>query len=288
MNMPGLRRTIIFSSAIAVATMMVAGPLSANAAPPSSVVSVSPTTVQQGETFTVTQAIFNPEDFTVIAAKAAIYGKESSIVDLTDLVGCTDTTFPCSPLGGSYRAPVGDLSPGESRTVTITLRVKDDAAPGSFTLQHQFVGDNFSFEILDGPVITITGTPQNADLAVSLDASPRGVLTSRVTYAITVRNADPAAASGVRITSTYPAGLLFASSTDCTRVGSTRNVTCDIPSLAAGASKTVRYSTNTSLLLLGLFTTKAQRTQSTPTDPTAANDTATKTCSAVTGLLVSC
>jgi uncharacterized repeat protein (TIGR01451 family) len=288
MKMHGPRRIVIFSSAITMATMMMAGPLTAGAAPPSSEVSVNPTTVQQGQTFTVTQTVFNPQDFTVTAAKPSIFGKELSIVSATDLVSCTGTTVPCFAFGSSYRAPVGDLPPGESRTVTITLRVKDDAPVGAFTLQHQLVGDNFSFETFDGPVVTITATAQRADLAVAIDASPRGVLTSQITYAIAVTNTGPANATGVRITSTYASGLLFVGSSNCARVGTTRNVSCDIPALAAGATATVRYTAAPSLLLLGQFTTRAQRTQSTPTDPNTANDTATKTCTAVTGLLVSC
>lgn len=135
-----------------------------------------------------------------------------------------------------------------------TLKVKDTAASGQLTLEHQFVGDNYAFETLDGPAISVVAN--ETDLAVSLTAVSRGLL-----------------ASG---------------SPNCTRVGSTRTVTCDIASLAGGASVTRTFSVDAALLAVGALTTSATRTQSTPADPNAANDRATKTCTALTGLLVRC
>jgi hypothetical protein len=188
----------------------------------------------------------------------------------------------------SYRGGVGDLPGGESRTVVFTLRIKEDAAPGQFTLQHQHVGENFSFEIRDGPVITMLPAVTEADLAVDLDASPRGILTSRITYTVSVTNNGPADATGVRVTANYAAELLYAGSNDCSRVPGTRTVHCDIASLPAGATATARFATNAGPLALGPFTTRAHRAQSTPADPNPGNDGAAETCSALTGLLVSC
>lgn len=269
-----------------VAAGVLVGSTAAGAEPPTSSVEVSPTTVAAGGTFTVTQTIFNPEDFTVTGGKPAIYGKESAIVGIADLVGCSGNTAPCHALGSSYRAPVGDVPPGESRTVVFTLRVKDDAVGGAFTLQHQFVGDNFSFETFDGPVVTVV--PPAADLAVSLGASAHGLLVSRVDYTITVRNNGPGNATGIRLVATYAAGLQFARSNDCTRVAGTRNVNCDVAALPAGSARTLRFSADAGLLALGPFTTRVVRQQSTPSDPNPTNDSAARTCTALTGLLVSC
>jgi uncharacterized repeat protein (TIGR01451 family) len=287
MNLRRTRRgTTIVWLVTAMITVGLAGPSVAAAEPPTSSVEVSPTTLQPGQTFTVTEQLFNPEDFTVTGAKAAVYGLEIPIVDVAELVSCTGTVAPCSQFFSSFRAPVGDLPAGESRTVEFTLRVKDGAQPVQFTLQHQFVGDNFAFAILDGPVITVTGG--EADLAVSLDASPRGVLTSTVTYTISVSNAGPADATGIRLVATYAAGLRFTGSASCTRVPDTRNVNCDIAALPAGATATASFSTAAGLLAIGPFTTRVKREQSTPGDPNPANDSAARTCSALTGLLVRC
>ena len=270
-------------------TAMVFTVTPAVAAPPDpSAATVSPSSVAQGETFDVTVELFNPRDFTVTGAKAEISSVEAALVDVAELVSCTGTTAPCGALSTVFRGPVGDLAAGESRTVVFTLRVKETASPGNLTLQHQFVGDNYAFDVRGGPVLTITGTPQAADVSVGLKASASGLLVSRITYTITVANNGPSTATGVRVTSTYAAGLAYGSSSDCTRVSGTRNVTCDVSSLAPGASKTLRFTANAGLLALGSFTTTAQRTQSTPADPNAANDKASRSCTALTSLLVSC
>lgn len=264
-------------------------PAVAVAAPPDpSAATASTTSVAQGETFTVAVELFNPEDFTVTFAKASLRTLEASIVDVFDLVSCTGSNSVCTPFLSSFRGPVGDLAGGEERTVVFTLRAKDDAAPGDYTLEHQFVGDNFAFAAGNGPVVTVTGEPQAADLAVSLDASPRGILTSRITYTVSVVNHGPAAATGVRIGGTYAGGLSWAGGSGCARVGSTRNVRCDFASIPVGGSVTGTFSVNAGLLTLGSFPATVTRVDSSPADPSSSNDSASRSCAALTGLLVRC
>ncbi|MEU4248176.1 hypothetical protein AB0F15_12250 [Amycolatopsis sp. NPDC026612] len=273
----------------ALATAFIAIAPVAQADTPTSSVEVSPTTVLPGQTFTVTQTIHNDRDFTVTFAKGAIYGTPTAIVDVVDVVSCTNTTaVGCFQAGSSYRAAFGDLEAGGTKTTVWTLRVKDTAAPGQFTLQHQFVGDNYAFETFDGPVITIGNPATKADIKVALGATGHGGLNARIDYALTVTNTGPAAATGIRVVATYPAGLSFASGTGCVPVSGTRTVNCDVASLANGASATPKFSVNGGLLALGSYTTTAQRTASSPADPASANDSASKTCSALTGLIVTC
>ncbi|MEV7097193.1 hypothetical protein AB0M80_30495 [Amycolatopsis sp. NPDC051045] len=273
----------------ALATAFIAIAPAAHADTPTSSVEVSPTTVLPGQTFTVTATIHNPTDFTVTFAKAAIYGSPTAITDVADLVSCTGVTaLGCFQAGSSYRAPFGDLEAGGTKTAVFTLRVKETAAPGSFTLQHQFVGDNYAFETLDGPVVTIASPSTQADVKVALAATGHGGLNARIDYTVTVTNTGPATATGIRVVATYAPALSFASGTGCAHVGTTRNVNCDVASLASGASATARFSVNGGLLALGSYTTTAQRTASSPTDPNPANDSASKTCSALTGLIVTC
>jgi uncharacterized repeat protein (TIGR01451 family) len=283
------RRITILSSVAALATAFIAMAPAAQAAPPTSSVEVSPTTVLPGQTFTVTQTIYNDRDFTVTFAKGAIYGTPTAITDVVDVVSCTNTTaVGCFQAGSSYRAAFGDLEAGGTKTTVWTLRVKDTAAPGQFTLQHQFVGDNYAFETFDGPVITIGNPATNADVKVALAASGHGGLNARIDYTVTVTNNGPSAASGIRVVATYASGLSFASGTGCAHVGTTRTVNCDVASLASGASATAKFSVNGGLLALGSYTTTAVRTASSPADPNSANDSASKTCSALTGLIVTC
>jgi uncharacterized repeat protein (TIGR01451 family) len=283
------RRITILSSVAALATAFLAMAPAAQAATPSSSVEVSSTTVLPGQTFTVTETVHNNEDFTVTFAKAAIYGSPTAITDVVDVVSCTGVTdLGCFQAGSSYRAPFGDLAAGGTKTATFTLRVKDTAAPGQFTLQHQFVGDNYSFDTFDGPVITIGRPSDIADVKVALAATGHGGLNARLDYTLTVTNTGPSAASGIRVVASYPAALAFGSATGCTRVGTTRTLNCDVASLASGASATAHFSLNGGLLALGSYTTSVQRTASAPADPTSANDSASKTCSALTGLIVTC
>ena len=283
------RRTTILSSVAALATAFIAMAPAAQAAPPPSSVEVSTTTVLPG---TDIHRHGNPLQRTSISRWKA--GKARSPRDRrrsptsSDLVSCVDTTADCYTYDGSYRAPFGNVEPGGTKTVTFTLRVKETAAPGQFTLRHQFVGDNYAFESTDGPVITIGQSTTAADVKVALGATGHGGLSARFDYTLTVTNNGPSAAGGIRVVATYPAGLSFGSATGCTRVGTTRTLNCDVASLASGASATAKFSLNGGLLAIGSYTTSVQRTASSPTDPTSANDSASKTCSAFTGLIVSC
>lgn len=282
------RRITILSSVAALATTVFAMAPAAQAAPPSSAAEVVPTTVLPGQTFTVTETIYNDRSFTVVNAKPSIYGSPVAITDVADLVSCTGTTGDCFQVGSSYRAPVGDLAAGGTKTVVFTLRVKETAAPGQFTLRHQFVGDNYAFDILDGPVVTIGETSTVADVKVALAAAGHGGLNARIDYTLTVTNTGPATATGIRVAATYASGLGFISATGCARVGTTRTLNCDVASLPSGSSATAKFSAGGGLLALGTYTTTVQRQASSPGDPNAANDSASQSCSALTGLLLAC
>jgi uncharacterized repeat protein (TIGR01451 family) len=277
------RRTAVLAALTAAA--LCAAPAVASAAPPASTIDVSATTVRAGTTFTVTEQLTNPTDFTVTGAKAALYVKEKPIADVLDLVSCTGAIAPCAPYLSSFRGGVGDVGAGESRTVTFTLRVKDDVAPGQFTLQHQFAGDNYAFSVEDGPAVTIA-PPDEADVKVALTATPRAGLVARVDYVIKVSNTGPATATGVRVAANPGAGRTIVSTTGCTRSGATLN--CAIGTLAPGASATAKFSSEGGIFAWGAFTATAQRAASAPADPEAANDKASKKCTAYTGLFVQC
>jgi hypothetical protein len=278
-----LRRWLSVGTAVVLASVALSSP--ALAAPPDpSAVSVSATELSPGQVFTVSFELYNPADFTVTAAKAQLRLLEASMSDVFDLVSCTGTVDPCGPLGSSFRGPVGDLPPTEGRTVVFTLQVKDSAPNGSYTLEHQFVGGNFAFAAGTGPVLTVSSA---ADLAVSLDASARGVLVSRITYTVRVANLGPADATGVRVGGSYAAGLSWAGGSGCVRTMG-RSVQCDFAAIPAGGSASATFSVDAGLLAIGSFTTQVSRVSSSPSDPVSANDSAHRSCTALTGLLVRC
>lgn len=274
------RRSVVV--VVAVLAGMWAAPGAQAAPPDTSAVVVSDTTLAPGTTFTVTQEVHNPTDFTITSAHASIGG----LVGVADLVSCTGALVECFDFGSTYRGFLDEVGPGEVRTVEFTFRVRDGLAGGVYPWTHQFVGGNFAFEELPGPALTVT--PETADLRVGLRAAAGGLLAARVDYAVTVTNDGPAAATGIRLVATYAAGLGWAGSGDCARVGGTRTVHCDLDGLAAGASRTLRFSTSTGLLALGPFTTTVERAASMPADPDPSDDRAGRTCSALTGLIVTC
>ncbi|MEV6872548.1 hypothetical protein [Amycolatopsis sp. NPDC051128] len=277
------RRTALLAAL--TTAVLFAAPAVAAAAPPASTIDVSATTVRAGSTITVTEQLYNPTDFTVTGAKAALYTKEKPIVDLVDLVSCAGSALSCAPYLSSFRGAVGDLGAGESRTVTFTLRVKEDVQPGQFTLQHQFAGDNYAFAVEDGPAVTIAA-PDKADVKVALTATPRPGLVARVDYVVTVSNTGPATATGIRVTANPGSSRTIVSTTGCTRSGTA--LTCAIATLAPGASAKAKFTSEGGFFAWGAFTATAQRAASTPADPNAANDTASKKCTAYTGLYVQC
>lgn len=257
------------------------------AAPPDpSAVTLGASEVSPGDTFTASVELYNPRDFTVTGANAQLRVVEAPITSVFELVSCSGgACFEYSPT--SYRGVVGDLAPGAGATVTFTFRVRDDAPFGAYTFEHQFVGSNFSFAAGTGPAVSIVGTPQAADLAVSLDASPRGILTSRITYTVSVANNGPADASAVRIGGTYALGLSWAGGDGCVRENG-RNVVCDFASIPVGQTASASFSVNAGLLTIGSFSATATRTSSSPSDPDSGNDSARRSCAALTGLLVRC
>lgn len=267
-----------------VGATLAAVPMTADAVPPTSAIEVNTTSVARGQTFTVTQTVYNDRDFTITGGKAGLYAKETSLPAMVELVSCPGA-YACDTLGTSVRGGVADVPPGESRTVVFTLRVKTDAPLGTITLQHQFIGENYAFEVFDGPALTILQQP--ADVAVTMTAAVKMVTTARITYTISVKNNGPDPATDIRVVATGPGATAYYAST-CTRVGTTRSVNCDIPSLASGTTVTRTLTVNTGMLTAGVLTATAQRTASSPSDPVAANDKATRTCTAVTGLIVRC
>ncbi|MFJ8254113.1 cell surface protein [Streptomyces sp. NPDC094466] len=159
-------------------------------------------------------------------------------------------------------------------------------------------GDGYSLSTIDTATNTIIsnsdfnarirdvaiGTPPTADLGLSLDAAPRPGVNGRIDYTVTATNNGPSSLTTATVTVDVPAG---ATSNGCQIDGT--KATCTVTSLNPGASTTRQISVPVSALSLGTpYTVTATRTASTPTDTDAANDTAARTCTATTPLLINC
>ena len=119
-----------------------------------------------------------------------------------------------------------------------------------------------------------------SDLEVTLTDSPDPVTVgSDVTYAITVVNNGPNAATGVQITDILPAGVTFKSagtSAGCSHAGGT--VTCDLAGVASGATKTVNIVATATQSGSISNTVSVSGTRM---DPVAANNSSTATTQVV-------
>jgi YVTN family beta-propeller protein len=124
-----------------------------------------------------------------------------------------------------------------------------------------------------------------ADLAVTLAATGVPGLGGHIDYTLTVTNNGPSALASASVTATLP-WPMNPTSGDCTATG---NVVCIIGSLASGASTTRHFTAPIGLLTLGTpYAVTATRTTSTPADLNPANDSATRNCTVLTSLIITC
>jgi len=105
-----------------------------------------------------------------------------------------------------------------------------------FSKEYSATGDPVLYDL------TLNGcTPPQADLALAMTDSPDPVSAgANLTYTLSVVNQGPAAATGVTVTDTLPAGvsLVSATATQGACTGSS-TISCSLGSLASGATATV-------------------------------------------------
>jgi uncharacterized repeat protein (TIGR01451 family) len=119
-------------------------------------------------------------------------------------------------------------------------------------------------------------SPPSADLVLTKTAPAAVAVGGTITYALTVRNAGPDAASSFAVADTLPAGVTNPRnlSSGCTAASGT--ITCGGGSLAVGQSASLSF-TVTAPTTAGPVTNTARITASTPADAVPANDTASAT-----------
>ncbi|MFD7291230.1 hypothetical protein [Streptomyces sp. NPDC059863] len=161
-------------------------------------------------------------------------------------------------------------------------------------------GNSATVSVIDTATHTTSGIPvgttpvdiaiaerPTADVGVELTATPRpGLLNGRIDYTVTLTNHGPRTLASATVTVDLPTPT-GATSPDCTLT--TGKATCTTTGLAPGAGTTHRITVPVAVLSLGTpYTVTATRTTSTPTDPNPANDSASRTCTATTALLINC
>jgi uncharacterized repeat protein (TIGR01451 family) len=192
------------------------------------------------------------------------------------------TPAGCSEAGGVVTCALGTRNAGENAAATITVTPTATSTSGvtntASVTRAQFdpVAANDS-----AGVSTLVYDPSWTDLAVTIADTPDPVLVGgALSYAMTVTNNGPGAASAVTLTGTFPASLAFASATatagSCSFAGG--SLSCSLGSLAASsaAQVTAQFTAGSAATLNSTAAVTGAET-----DPQPANDSATATTTAI-------
>jgi uncharacterized repeat protein (TIGR01451 family) len=156
-------------------------------------------------------------------------------------VSATPSQGSCSEAAGTVTCPLGPLAVGASATIDIVVTVNPTATcPLSDTATVS--GTEPDPDSANNSATAETACAAEAELAITKSDAPDPVaLGSNLTYTLTVTNNGPGASTGSTVSDTLPAGVAFVSATpsqgSCSETGGT--VTCDMGTLASGASATV-------------------------------------------------
>ena len=136
----------------------------------------------------------------------------------------------------SLPCALGELAPGELREVIATLSPPADyAGPPTVIVRALAVSAPFDPRPENNAASVVTTVTQLADLSITKTGPTTAVPGARVTYAVTVANAGPSVATGVRVDDPTPAGLtLVSTSGDCTTA-----FPCDLGTMAPGTTRTI-------------------------------------------------
>ncbi|MFI6049355.1 hypothetical protein ACIBCO_04590 [Streptomyces violascens] len=130
--------------------------------------------------------------------------------------------------------------------------------------------------------------PAQADLSVTLDASPKGLGINAATFTANVTNTGPSAVSAARVWFSYPAGFTAPSASGCTLDKTNRTAVCALGAIPSGATVSKKLTLHAGLLASGSLPVTAALVDLAPADPDPGNNSAVHICSALTLLLVSC
>jgi uncharacterized repeat protein (TIGR01451 family) len=170
----------------------------------------------------------------------------ASLVEVVDAIPA-DTTFvsstpaPTSSSGDEYTWTIGDLAPGASGTIEITVTV-DVGTPDETllhnvaTLDYADANGNYYTQLEDYADVTVTAPVLSLTKTVSMSEADPG---DTLVYTITYENSGTGWATLVEIVDTIPADTTFVSSTPSPTSSSGDEYTWTIGDLAPGASGTI-------------------------------------------------
>ncbi|MGA7751397.1 MAG: C25 family cysteine peptidase [Candidatus Sulfotelmatobacter sp.] len=265
------------SNNTATATTVVGG-----AGPDLTVTNVaSPNPVQAGNNITYTQVVTNTGSS---AATGGTFTEatpaNTTFVSITPPAGWTCTGFPATPCSDA------SVAAGSSGSFTAVYTVNAGTANGTVITDTATVNaTNQSYGSNSAVATDVVAASTQADLALSTAATPSAVLAGDdITYAQTVTNNGPAAATGATFTEATPTNTTFQSISapagwTCTTpaVGATGTITCTDPSVASGASADIIVVVNVPSTVTAASIVAASSVSATTSDPNSANNSTSVT-----------
>ena len=188
----------------------------------------------------------------------------------------TTSRGSCSRSGAVVTCQLGTLASGATATIKICVKTTVAGTVTNTAVVSSSTSDPNGANNTDSELTTVQAPQQKADLSVSKSDSPDPVnVGSTLTYTITVKNNGPQSAQSVKLVDTLPGGLTYLSTTtsrgSCSRSGAV--VTCQLGTLASGATATIKICVKTTVA--GTVTNTAVVSSST-SDPNGANNTDTE------------
>ncbi|ROO87670.1 hypothetical protein EDD29_5297 [Actinocorallia herbida] len=283
MRLRSLLSTLALASGLIVA---IAAPASAH---PTLTVTASPTTVVAGTTTTITISGTSNGNYSGaridVSATGGTGGTTGSLPSFTSISSFGGGVTSATEVGSVDRLALPNLTNGQAFSYDLTVTVESGTAAGTFTSRAQFYTSGGSTTgAVNGPVITVT--PAAPDLNVVKISSGYNALTQVLTFNAWAFNIGTGTATNVTETKTVsPSGLLTSAiGPGCT--GGADNETCPVNDVPVGGLAQSPFSRTVNLLALGTYTVTLTFDTTGDTDPS--NNTASWTCTVLTGLIVNC
>lgn len=169
-----------------------------------------------------------------------------------------DADSGCSYASGKVTCKIGQVVAGGTSQKSYRVKVKTTAATGKLTntaniaaISSKSTSASLSqchanLTIAVAPTVSLACTSETAMNSDGTSVIETVGKSQTVTYSMDIKNGGNSAASNVVVTNTLSDSLSFVDSSSCTFASASRTVTCNISSLAAGATKTLTFRAKTS------------------------------------------